>query len=143
MFYDQNWANFIPSFYPREAYEILLDPRYDVAYWNLHYRGRHIAYDPIADSATYARPYLPIVFYHFSGTSTTTSIATKSSPSQTPVSPYQTRYVMADFPQLNALFDDYRREEEGPREHTHARTYARTYTHAHARTHTHTYTRSA
>ena len=38
----QNWGNLIPSYFSPREYLILRDPRYNVAYWNLHYRGKHL-----------------------------------------------------------------------------------------------------
>eukprot|EP00913_Durusdinium_trenchii_P001253 g1154.t2 len=42
MHFDQNWGNFIPSYFAQDQYLILRDPRYNIAYWNLHYRGKHL-----------------------------------------------------------------------------------------------------
>ena len=105
MHYDQAWADFIPSFYPRGAYEILIDPRYNIASWNLHYRGRHITYDATTGTARYGS--LPLVFYHFSGTSTS-SVLERERFSFSSISPYQTRYALHDFPQLEPIFENYR-----------------------------------
>ena len=41
------------SFYPSAAYEVLVDPRYNAAYWNLHYRGAEIKVSPDGEGATY------------------------------------------------------------------------------------------
>eukprot|EP00913_Durusdinium_trenchii_P033800 g31639.t1 len=42
MHFDQNWGDTILSYFPQEKYFILRDPRYNIAYWNLHYRGKHL-----------------------------------------------------------------------------------------------------
>jgi len=94
--FDQGWSVFIPSFLPQGAYEVLTDPRYNVAYWNLHYRGVHIDFND--GNATYDQA--PLVFYHFSGIATDTFSAGG-------LSPHQTRYSLSDFPNLKPLFDQY------------------------------------
>ncbi|KAL1520876.1 hypothetical protein AB1Y20_022437 [Prymnesium parvum] len=100
MHFDQNWAVFITSFYARETYEVLVDPRYNVAYWNIHYRGAHILSDVDAEHPTYDGA--PLVFFHFSGVATTQSLVNGT------ISPHQSRYTLNDFPQLQPLFAAYR-----------------------------------
>ncbi|KAL1519144.1 hypothetical protein AB1Y20_003405 [Prymnesium parvum] len=108
MFYDQKWAGFIPGFYPRDAYEILLDPRYDMAYWNLHYRGPHLYFDTSSRRALYAGS--PLVFFHFGATSIMGSIGEVFSSTLSSPSVHQTRYLISDFPQLQRLLEDYKRQ---------------------------------
>ena len=103
IFYDQKWGNFIPSFYPRNAYEILLDPRYNIASWNLHYRGQHISFNTADGCMLYAGQ--PVVFYHFSGMALTAMMDDTFT-----ISPYQTRYSLIDFPRLRSAYQDYRRK---------------------------------
>jgi glycosyltransferase involved in cell wall biosynthesis len=98
MHFDQNWGVFIPSFYPPDTYKVLVDPRYNVAYWNLHYRGPHIRSDPMARNVTYAGA--PLVFFHFSGVSTEKFGADT-------ISPHQTRYTLSDLPNLQPLLFAY------------------------------------
>lgn len=104
MHFDQNWAVFIPSFYPRESYEVVIDPRYDAAYWNLHYRGKHIRVDSHTGRALYANA--PLVFFHFSG------MATERSIGRGVLSPHQSRFTLATFPALKPLFMEYVRRLE-------------------------------
>ncbi|KAH8081719.1 glycosyl transferase [Aureococcus anophagefferens] len=94
--FDQNWAVFVPSFYPEKTYKVLVDPRYNAAYWNLHYRGAEIAYT--SDSGvTYGAP---LVFFHFSGVSTDVI-------NFDAISPHQTRYSLGDLPNLRPLLASY------------------------------------
>lgn len=39
MHFDQNWGNFIFTFFENDEYYVIRDNRYNVAYWNLHYTG--------------------------------------------------------------------------------------------------------
>ena len=96
--FDQAWATFIVAFYPMAAYAVLDDPRYNAAYWNLHERGDRLEIVP--------RPHFrqgggDLVFFHFSGVST-------SAFDVEAISPHQTRYVLSrDFPHLAPLFLEY------------------------------------
>ena len=65
MHFDQNWGQLMVSYLPQTEYLVLRDPRYNVAYWNLHYRGIHLHMENgvvLYDSE-------PVVFMHFSGMS--------------------------------------------------------------------------
>ncbi|KAH8056950.1 glycosyl transferase [Aureococcus anophagefferens] len=95
--FDQNWAVFVPSFYPEKTYKVLVDPRYNAAYWNLHYRGAEIAYTSDSD-VTYGGA--PLVFFHFSGVSTDVI-------NFDAISPHQTRYSLGDLPNLRPLLASY------------------------------------
>ena len=88
--YDQQWGAFVASFYPPDAYHVLRDPRYNVAYWNLHYRGREIRVRPSDGAATYKGA--PLIFVHFSG------VATDAWDPDASLSPHQTRFRLGDFP---------------------------------------------
>ncbi|KAH8081688.1 glycosyl transferase [Aureococcus anophagefferens] len=96
--FDQNWAVFVPSFYPEKTYKVLVDPRYNAAYWNLHYRGAEIAYTSDSD-VTYGGG-APLVFFHFSGVSTDVI-------NFDAISPHQTRYSLGDLPNLRPLLASY------------------------------------
>ncbi|KAL3936338.1 MAG: hypothetical protein SGARI_002600, partial [Bacillariaceae sp.] len=64
MFYDQNWGMFIPAFFDHDDYMVIRDPRYNIAYWNLHDTGAKLH----LDEAT-GLPFLDnerAVFVHFS-----------------------------------------------------------------------------
>ncbi|KAH8071759.1 glycosyl transferase [Aureococcus anophagefferens] len=95
--FDENWAVFVPSFYPEKTYKVLVDPRYNAAYWNLHYRGAEIAYTSDSD-VTYGGA--PLVFFHFSGVSTDVI-------NFDAISPHQTRYSLGDLPNLRPLLASY------------------------------------
>ena len=95
--FDQNWAVFVPSFYPEKTYKVLVDPRYNAAYWNLHYRGAEITYNSDSD-VTYGGA--PLVFFHFSGVSTDVI-------NFDAISPHQTRYSLGDLPNLRPLLASY------------------------------------
>lgn len=43
MHFDQNWGHFIFVFFNHDEYYVIRDPRYNIAYWNLHYTG-NLAY---------------------------------------------------------------------------------------------------
>ena len=98
MHFDQNWAVFIPSLYPMEHYAIITDPRLNVAYWNLHYRGAHISYDETQKQALYGSA--PLVWFHFSGILPTWREAES-------ISKHQTRFKLAMFPRLRPIFRKY------------------------------------
>ena len=107
--YDQQWGAFVASFYPPDAYHVLRDPRYNVAYWNLHYRGREIRVRPSDGAATYKGA--PLIFVHFSG------VATDAWDPDASLSPHQTRFRLGDFPNLAPLFRDYARATAGAARH--------------------------
>ena len=97
MHFDQNWANFIVSYFPQSKYLIWRDPRYNVAYWNLHYRGVHL--HMVEDQVMYDQD--PVVFMHFSGMSDLLNYNIES------ISRHQNRFSMADFPRLRPIFEKY------------------------------------
>ena len=97
MHFDQNWANMIASYYPQTKYLILRDPRYNVAYWNLHYRGAHLHL--VQDQVMYDRD--PVVFIHFSGMSDLLHYNMES------ISRHQNRFNMSNFPKLRPIFEKY------------------------------------
>ena len=56
---DQRWIDLVPSLFP--SAQILRDPTYDVAYWNIHNR-------PLTrNGQTYLAADQPLGFFHFSG----------------------------------------------------------------------------
>jgi hypothetical protein len=59
LFLDQRWADFLPCFVSR--FEILRDPAYNVAYWNLAQRNLEIS------NGTFVINGSPLRFFHFSG----------------------------------------------------------------------------
>jgi hypothetical protein len=92
LFTDQKWMDFAPAFLPRV--EILRDPGYNTAYWNLPHRriGR-------AGDGAWTVNGVPLRFFHFSGF---------SPHDLEQVSKYQDRYKLADRPDLTELFGHYR-----------------------------------
>ena len=98
-FVDQNWGIFIPSFLDQDDYLVLRDPRYNIAYWNLHERGTVLRQDD--DSGL---PYLGderAVFVHFSGMSLIENFDMKD------VSRYQGMEFLQHFPQMKGLTKTY------------------------------------
>ncbi|KAG7359074.1 glycosyl transferase family protein [Nitzschia inconspicua] len=99
MFYDQNWGMFIPAFFDHEDYMVIRDPRYNIAYWNLHTRGSKLS----LDSST-GLPRLgdePTVFVHFSGMSLLEEFDMYG------ISRHQNRYTLHDFPRMEAVMKEY------------------------------------
>eukprot|EP00978_Attheya_sp_CCMP212_P006830 scaffold15932_cov95-Attheya_sp.AAC.4 len=103
MFYDQNWGMFIPAFFDHDDYVVIRDPRYNIAYWNLHYTGAglhmkgglpHIE-DAVTGKAKKA------VFVHFSGMSLLENYEMKS------ISHHQTRYTLRDYPRMKDVLLSY------------------------------------
>jgi hypothetical protein len=45
MHFDQNWGHFIFVFFNHDEYYVIRDPRYNIAYWNLHYTGNLASID--------------------------------------------------------------------------------------------------
>ncbi|CAK9011921.1 unnamed protein product [Durusdinium trenchii] len=97
MHFDQNWGNFIPSYFAQDQYLILRDPRYNIAYWNLHYRGKHL--HMVDDIVMYDSE--PVVFMHFSGMSDLLNYDIEG------ISQHQNRYKMNNFPKLRPIFQKY------------------------------------
>ncbi len=93
MHVDQNWVNFAPVMH-NDVF-ILRDPADNIAYWNLHERGRRLRFE----NDTLFIDHRPAVFYHFSG----------FDPAHVEsISRYQDRFALADFPNLRPLFSYYR-----------------------------------
>lgn len=93
MHVDQNWVNFAPSMYNDVC--ILRDNACNIAYWNLHERGRRLRFE----GDTLFIDHQPAVFYHFSGFDPGHIEA---------ISRHQNRFTLADFPNLRPLFTYYR-----------------------------------
>jgi glycosyltransferase involved in cell wall biosynthesis len=99
MFYDQNWGMFIPAFFDHEDYMVIRDPRYNIAYWNLHTTGAKLNLDN-----TSGLPRLDgehAVFVHFSGMSLLEEFDMYG------ISRHQNRYTLNDFPKLEAVMKAY------------------------------------
>lgn len=97
MHFDQNWAGLIPSYFDQSEYLILRDPRYNIAYWNLHYRGKHIRI--VNEEVLYDG--VPVVFLHFSGLSALETYDIEE------VSRHQNRITMSDYEHLRPVFESY------------------------------------
>ncbi|KAL3916255.1 MAG: hypothetical protein SGILL_005258 [Bacillariaceae sp.] len=99
MFYDQNWGMFIPAFFDHDDYMVMRDPRYNIAYWNLHDTGAKLH----LDDAT-GLPFLdkePAVFVHFSGMSLLEEYDMYG------ISRHQNRYTLDDFPRMEKVMKEY------------------------------------
>lgn len=95
-FVDQKWMDFVPSLCATAF--ILRDPQFNTAYWNLH--EREVVW--IDACATIAGK--PLVFFHFSGL---------PPEGDDRVSKYQTRYLLAERPDVAPLFKVYRERLKG------------------------------
>ena len=62
-YFDQAWGHYFLSYLQQEEYLVLRDPRYNIADWNLHYRGAHLR----MENGTVWYDSQPVVFMHFSG----------------------------------------------------------------------------
>ena len=58
LFVDQRWVDFVPALF---EHDVVVDPGYNVAYWNLH--GRHLT----SAGPRYQVDGEPLRFFHFSG----------------------------------------------------------------------------
>jgi glycosyltransferase involved in cell wall biosynthesis len=87
LFVDQRWMDLAPSFLPRA--EVLHDPGYNVAYWNLMHRS------PTLRDGTWWVGGSPLRFFHFSGYD-------HRRPDQ--ISKYQNRFTVANRPDVAPLF---------------------------------------
>jgi hypothetical protein len=99
MHFDQNWGHFFLVFLNSHEYFILRDPRYNIAYWNLHYLG-----DTLHLHHQEKIPYLgnePVVFMHLSGVSLFEEYDLNT------ISRHQNRYTLSDFPTLEAVLVTY------------------------------------
>jgi glycosyltransferase involved in cell wall biosynthesis len=99
MHFDQNWGHFIFVFFNSDEFYILRDPRYNIAYWNLHYTGAMLHYHQEEK-----RPYLndlPVVFMHLSGVSLFEEYDLNT------ISRHQNRYTLQNFPLLEKILTSY------------------------------------
>lgn len=94
MHVDQNWINFAPVM--RDNVFILRDPAYNIAYWNLHYRGKRLMF---SGNNSLLIDEQPVIFYHFSGLNLE---------NLEKISVHQDRYTLSDLPNLRPLFEWYR-----------------------------------
>ncbi len=89
-FVDQRWFDLAPGFV--SDYAIVRDPRYNIAYWNLH--SRELAHD----GERYTVDGRPLAFFHFSG----------FDPDDTAVlSRHQNRIDLARYPVVRRILDEY------------------------------------
>jgi hypothetical protein len=96
LFVDQKWMDFAPSLCPDVL--VLRDKTFNVAYWNLHERQVRLeGGKPFVGDA-------PLVFFHFSGLPPR---------GDDRISKYQTRFTLADRPDVAPLFARYRDALEG------------------------------
>jgi len=92
MYFDQNWLSIVPIFF--NGVKILINPGYNVAYWNLH--ERRLGID---DAGKYIiNQSHPLVFFHFSGYDPAKPVI---------ISKHQDRYSVKDSDSLDKLFNDY------------------------------------
>jgi glycosyltransferase involved in cell wall biosynthesis len=90
LFVDQKWMDLVPGYL--EGVEVLRDPGYNVAYWNLHERK-------LSESAgTYYADGAPLAFFHFSG---------YDPERPTILSRHQSRHTLATMPVVRKLCDLY------------------------------------
>jgi glycosyltransferase involved in cell wall biosynthesis len=90
LFVDQRWVDLVPGLFP--DVEILTDPGYNVAYWNLHARTVCLGEPPTVNGR-------PLAFFHFSGI----QIEDLGR-----VSKHQSRFTLDDLPAVRELYVDYR-----------------------------------
>jgi glycosyltransferase involved in cell wall biosynthesis len=91
LFVDQRWVDMVPGLF--QGVEIVRDPGYNIAYWNLHERSISLDNGVCVNGQ-------PLRFFHFSGFN-------PDKPST--ISKYQDRYGMADIGEAHKLYDLYRR----------------------------------
>lgn len=105
LFVDQRLIDLVPSFF--DGVVIERSPAYNVAYWNLHERTI------TDDHETPQVNGIPLIFFHFSGLSVDPSTEPRLE-----ISKYQNRSNFKNRPDVNSLFDNYRRKliEQGHRE---------------------------
>lgn len=92
LFVDQRWMDLAPCFLPNV--EVLRDPGYNVAYWNLANRRLERSESGWQVNGT------PLRFFHFSGVAID---------DLEQISKYQDRYELKDRPDLRPLFAEYRK----------------------------------
>ena len=90
LFVDQKWMDLVPGIFG--DVHVLIDPGYNVAYWNLH--GRRVT----CDDGTYRSNGEPLVFFHFSGI---------QPESLEHVSKHQDRFVLSDLGAAAELYRHY------------------------------------
>ncbi len=93
LFVDQRWMDFAPAFLP--AVDILRDPGYNAAYWNLAHRQVEPRTPP---GSGWLVNGVPLRFFHFSGYDF-------RRPEQ--ISKFQNRFTFADRPDILPLFQLY------------------------------------
>lgn len=93
MHVDQKWVDFAPAMF--EGVHILRDPAYNIAYWNLHERGKALKFEDgkLIFHDRHA------VFFHFSGFDLENIEK---------ISKHQDRFTLSDLPNLTPLFKYYR-----------------------------------
>ena len=99
MHFDQNWGNFIQVFFNHEDYYIIRDPRFNIAYWNLHYTGKHVWLDKHSGT-----PHIQdrrVVFMHLSGVSLFENYDMSA------ISRHQNRFTISHFPKLRSVLKKY------------------------------------
>ena len=92
LFADQKWIDLVPNLFDKVY--ILKNPGYNVGYWNLHERKFSLSGKKILVYCNLLK------FFHFSGFDLNDIKA---------ISKYQTRYKLANFPELRALFELYKK----------------------------------
>ncbi len=90
LFVDQRWMDMVPGLF--EGVQVVRDPGYNIAYWNLHERSISLNGGVQVNGR-------PLRFFHFSGFN-------PDKPSS--ISKYQDRYGMADIGAARQLYDLYR-----------------------------------
>jgi hypothetical protein len=92
LFADQKWIDLVPSLFDKVY--ILKNPGYNVAHWNLHERNFSFSGEKIFVNGNLLK------CFHFSGFDLYDIES---------ISKYQTRYKLANFPELRALFELYKK----------------------------------
>lgn len=93
MHVDQNWVNFAPAMH--DSVFILRDNAYNIAFWNLHERGKRLRFE-------HAHLFIDdrqAVFFHFSGFN-------PESPET--ISIHQGRFLLSDLPNVRPVYEFYR-----------------------------------
>jgi hypothetical protein len=90
-FTDQKWIDFVPSFFPE--HEVIREPGYNVAYWNLH--ERQVTFE----GGHFLANGQPLRFFHFSGVDVNDLDS---------VSKHQNRHALPASGGLRDLFELYR-----------------------------------
>jgi len=96
LFVDQRWMDLAPCLVP--DVEVVRDPGYNVAYWNL--ANRHLEHG----KQGWLVNGVPLRFFHFSGLVVD---------DLEQISKYQDRYKLKDRPDLKTLFEEYRQDIMG------------------------------